>query len=345
MPRGIRDILILNLIIKGYFELKVLEKKGVVLRILSSKLFRLCVSGCLLVFIGYKFNIGTIVSNMMSANRLLLAGAVIMFVVSGVLGSVQWGLLLRFHGIIVGFRGTVARYFMGLFFNYILPGFVGGDVIRVYKTAIASGKATKSFSSTLADRVIGLLVLVLFSLGAFIMLPHGPANKALPAAVFMFCMLSGFISLFAFKSLGSFLAHMFGRLIPRSAGEKLTAVYAEMHELTRSPSTLVSVFGLSCLIQVARIGVHYLCGHAVGIELGFAYFALFVPVIEIVSSLPISFGGVGVRETAAVIFFSTAGINEATIVSYTLLAYGAGFTGALPGGVAFALSTGERTKR
>jgi len=314
-------------------------------RFLSSGPFKGLVSLVLLAVIAWRFDIGTITAKMWTADIVLLAGAVVVFVASGVLGSVQWGVLLRFHGVRLGFRGTVARYFMGLFFNYLLPGFVGGDVVRVYRTAVASGQATRSFSSTLADRVMGLLVLVFFSLGACFFLPTGFSGTALPAAVFMFLVLAAFAALFAFRSAGSLVNRHLGGLIPTGLRDKTAAVYDEMHLLTRSPSTLLAVFGLSCLIQLTRIGVHFICGRAVGIELGFAWFALFVPVIEIVASLPISFGGVGVRETIAVLLFSAAGIGEATVVSYTLLATAAGFTGALPGGAAFALSIGQRKTR
>ena len=296
-------------------ENKQARNSGGFLRFFSSRLFKVAVSAALLIYIGYRFDIGMILSNIWLANRFLLISAVAVFIVSGVLGAIQWGLLLGFHGIRLGFGGTVARYFMGLFFNYLLPGFVGGDVIRVYKTAIASGQGTQSFTSTLADRVIGLLVLVFFSLGAFVFLPSGPANRALPAAVFMFFMLLGFLCLFAFKPLGSLLKRMFGRFMPYSFGEKLTAVYGEMHELTRSPITLLTVFVLSCTIQLTRIGVHYLCAQAVGIELSFAWFALFVPVIEIVASLPVSLGGVGVRETKALMLFSAVGVDKPVVVS------------------------------
>ncbi len=316
--------------------------KPAVIRFLSSGLFRALVSIFLLGYIAYCYHAGQILSNMWNADKPLLAGAVAVFMVSGVLGATQWGVLLRFHGIVLEFSGTVARYFMGLFFNFILPGFVGGDVIRVYKTARASGRGTQSFSSTLADRVLGLLVLVLFSLGAFLFLPQGPADKAIPAAVFMFSVLAGFFVIFAWRRLGGLLAFLFGRFIPEGFGEKISAVYCEMHDLTRSPSTLVRILLLSGLIQVTRIGVHFLCARAVGIDLSFAYFALFVPVMEIVASLPISFGGVGVREMMGVTLFSTLGIPKETVFSYTLLAYTAGFTGSLPGAVAFALGAGDK---
>ena len=272
-----------------------------------------------------------------SADPLCLLFALLVFIVSGVVGAFQWGILLRFHGINPGFDGTVSRYFMGLFFNYILPGFVGGDVVRIYHASKISGRTTQAFSSTLADRVIGLLVLVLFSLGAFMLLPRGPADKAFPVALFMFCMLAGFVAVFRFKSLGKFLERILGRFTPHGLREKLAAVYREMHELTRSPATLAAVFGTSIIIQLTRITVHFLCGKAVGIDAGFIYFALFVPLMEIVASLPVSVGGVGVRETIGVTLFSAVGVGRPDVVAYSLLATLAGFIGSVPGGIAFAV--------
>ena len=313
-----------------------------IIRFLSSWISRVLVSVALLSWIIYRFRFGQVLENMWSADRALLAGAVLVFMLSGVLGAAQWRVLLGFHGVALKFGGTVARYYMGLFFNFILPGFVGGDVVRVYKTAVASGMVTQSFSSTLADRVLGLFVLVLFSLAAFVILPSGPADSALPAAMFMFTVLTGFIALFAFRRLGNGIAAVFGRFTPGGIGGKIAAVYDEMHILTRSPGTLVRVFMLSCLIQFTRIGVHFLCARAVGMEPGVLYFALFVPVMEIVASLPFSFGGVGVREMIGVGLFSLMGVPRETVVSYTLLAYAAGFTGSLPGAVAFALGAGGK---
>ncbi len=55
-------------------------------------------------------------------------------------------------------------------------------------------------------------------------------------------------------------------------------------------------------------------------------------------------GGVGVRETIAFMLYSSAGIAESSVVSYTLLATATGFMGALPGGIAFSLSVGGRKR-
>ncbi len=312
------------------------------LRIFSSRTVRFAFSTLLLGFVLYWFDAGTIFKAILTAHPGYIALAVLTFIISGVLGAAQWGVLLAFHGIRPGFRQVLARYFMGLFFNYILPGFVGGDVVRVYTTASATGQTAQSVSSTLADRVLGLLVLVLFSVGAWVILPGGAADAALPVAVIMLLVLAGFAGVFAFRPLGDFLIGMSGRILPARLGMTVKTIYDELHRLTRAPRVLVRVLALSVAIQFTRIGVHYLCGRAVGIEAGFLYFALFVPLIEIVASMPISFGGVGVREAIAPLLFATAGVDATLVVAYTLSATAAGFTGAIPGAVAFMLDTAKR---
>lgn len=290
----------------------------------------------------HRFGPESITGSMRSASLLYLFYALLVFITSGVLGALQWGILLRFHGIKPGLYGTISRYFMGLFFNYILPGFVGGDIIRVYQASRISGQTTQAFSSTLADRVTGLFVLVLFSLVAFMFMPKGSFGKVFPVALIMFLMLAGFIILFRVRPAGKFIGLTFGRFIPSSVREKLTLVYNEMNELTRSPSTLAAVFGTSIIIQFTRIMVHFLCGKAVGVEPGFICFALFVPLMEITASIPISVGGVGIRETMGVALFSTVGVVKPEVIAYTLLATFVGFLGSVPGGIAFALSGGEK---
>jgi glycosyltransferase 2 family protein len=312
------------------------------LRLFSSRAARFVFSALLLGFVLYRFDAGTIVRDILTAHPGYIFLAVLTFIFSGVLGAVQWGVLLAFHGIRPGFRQVLSRYFMGLFFNYILPGFVGGDVVRVYTTASTTGQTAQSVSSTLADRVLGLLVLVLFSVGAWVILPGGAADAALPVAIIMLLVLAGFAGVFAFQPLGNFLIGISGRILPARLGMTVKTIYDELHRLTRAPKVLVRVLALSIAIQFTRIGVHYLCGRAVGIEVGFLYFALFVPLIEIVASMPVSFGGVGVREAIAPLLFATAGVDAALVVAYTLSATAAGFTGAIPGAVAFMLDTAKR---
>jgi len=60
--------------------------------------------------------------------------------------------------------------------------------------------------------------------------------------------------------------------------------------------------GSSALVtQVMRIGVHILFARALGIHVEAAYFFLFVPLLAVIVSLPISLNGIGVREGAGIL--------------------------------------------
>jgi uncharacterized membrane protein YbhN (UPF0104 family) len=158
----------------------------------------------------------------------------------------------------------------------------------------------------------------------------------------MLVLLGGFIGLFAFRPAGHLTRWFIRSIVPKSVVTTLRSVYLEIHELTRSPSTLVVVITLSTVIQFTRIAVHWACGAAVGIELGFSYYALFVPLMAIMASLPISVGGFGVREAFAVVLFGSVGLGEEMVLSYTFLATFASFLGAIPGGIAFAMMSDQR---
>jgi glycosyltransferase 2 family protein len=311
---------------------------GNFLRAVSSRIVKIAVSGGLIIYIVTRFGLANIVQSLSTTNPLYLIYALVVFCVSGILGSIQWGILLRFHGIRLGFWWTVKRYFMGLFFNYVFPGFIGGDVVRIYQTSLAGGQTTGAISSTLADRVMGFVILILFSLGSFFLLQNGPAKGALPVAITMFFILIGLIAVIAYRPAGVFIKRTFGRWLPGILQDELSALYTEMHELTRSPLTLISIFFTSLIIQITRISVHFLCGRAVGINLNFIYFTLFVPLMETVASIPISVGGIGVRESMGITLFSSVGIMSSDVFAYSLLATFIGFFGSIPGGIVFAFS-------
>ena len=313
-----------------------------ILTVLSSRTVKIVISSGLIVYLITRFGIESIYQSISTTRPLYLVYALVVFCVSGVLGSIQWGILLRFHGIHLGFWWTVKRYFMGLFFNYVFPGFIGGDVVRIYQTSCAGGQRTQAISSTLADRVMGFFILIMLSLVSFVLLQNAPAKRTLPVAIAMFGVFVILVIIISYKPAGIFIKRVFGRMMPRFLQEELSALYTEMHALTRSPITLLSISCTSLIIQLTRITVHYLCGKAVGINLGFVYFALFVPLMETVASIPVSVGGIGVRESMGITLFSSVGIVSSDVFAYSLLATFVGFTGSILGGIAFALSNTKK---
>jgi len=67
------------------------------------------------------------------------------------------------------------------------------------------------------------------------------------------------------------------------------------------------------------------------------YFIIFVPIIALVASLPISIGGIGVRESSGVALFSQVWTIQADIVAFEFFAYLIGVISTIPGGIIFML--------
>ena len=71
---------------------------------------------------------------------------------------------------------------------------------------------------------------------------------------------------------------------------------------------MIHVIALSVVTQFLRILVHWCCAKALGLPLDFAWILLFVPIVALISILPISVGGWGLREGTQKTFFSLPGV-------------------------------------
>jgi hypothetical protein len=81
--------------------------------------------------------------------------------------------------------------------------------------------------------------------------------------------------------------------------------------------------------------VHVLVAHALGISLPITYFLLFVPLLAVIVSVPISLNGIGVREGAGVVLFGLVGVGRAQAFSMQFTTYLVAVTVSLLGGLIF----------
>src|SRR5207302_10453859 len=65
----------------------------------------------------------------------------------------------------------IAYYYVGMFFNLVLPTSVGGDVVRAWYLDGRSGRKVSAFLSVFADRASGLLMLIAIACAAALCSP------------------------------------------------------------------------------------------------------------------------------------------------------------------------------
>jgi uncharacterized membrane protein YbhN (UPF0104 family) len=297
---------------------------------------RLLISFGLLAFVLKSIGIERVGRTLLEADPVPLVIALLLFVAGVVVRSLRWRVLLVALDVQVHLGRLVHLYFVGGFFNAFLPTGFGGDVVRVAELA-QDVEPTVATGTVVVDRLTGLLVL--FAL-ALLALPF--AIGLMSAQVWLV------IGVVAAGGLIAGLLVLQGRWL-RSAtrwlpgplsltGEGLLArVYSAVTACGWRAVTIALL--ISLVFNLLLILMHYLVARAVGIDLSLVYFFLFVPLLSLTLMLPISFGGLGVREGAAVLLLGQVGVNEAQAVAYSLGIYGITRISGLFGGFLFLLES------
>lgn len=259
----------------------------------------------------------------------------------------QWKLLLERQDIHLSYGKLLKLYYVGLFFNNFMPGNVGGDAKKIYDIRMQGGQDSvgAGLTATAFDRLFGLFFITLFALAVgLLFFMHDSEQRAFmwPSLwIFLgFCGL--FASLFS-RRLGSFACGLMDRFLPGKISERLTHMFKRFQQF-RSMKLWICISGLSAVTQALRIFVHYFCGIAVGVDLSVSWYFYYIPLVAIVSALPISIGGFGPRELLAQSLFARAGVANLPSVVIQLLAYLVSLILSLVGAFLFLLGGSRNSK-
>jgi uncharacterized membrane protein YbhN (UPF0104 family) len=97
--------------------------------------------------------------------------------------------------------------------------------------------------------------------------------------------------------------------IPKTLQEKIVNFLVSFQDYFHKPKNISFALLFSLIFQLANIGYYYLISIAIGEDTNFVYFLLLIPVVWIVSLLPISLGGIGIREGSYIALFSLVGMS------------------------------------
>jgi hypothetical protein len=279
-------------------------------------LIKVLVSGGLLYAVVSKTGIDRVLSTLRGINILSFIFAVLIYMFTIYISTIRWRLLLHEK---FGMKRLVSLYFIGSFFNHLLPGIIGGDAVKAYYLYRDTGRGSSSVASVFMDRYIGFTALMLVGLTAF---PFGFGyfrgsyiEWVLPLIVLLFVA-------------GSFV--VFGLRIGR--GIKLLSGFYDYFTLYKEKKTvIVKTLVLSLIIQTIVIFAVYVLSRGLQVDVPLLPLFIFIPVISTIASLPISISGLGVREASFVLLFGFLGISpvQATAVSFAWFLSVA--TGSLPG--------------
>lgn len=260
------------------------------------------------------------------------------------LGVARWRLVLRVQGLNLPFARTTEIALVAHFFNSFLLGSTGGDLLKAYYAARETHHLkTEAVTTVVADRLIGLLSMLLFA--AVLTLPHAAmvlerSQLAAPALaiVAMLAALAAITTLSFWGGLSRRFPGARARLRQLPRGENLERVLDACRQFGRSPRHLLGAVGLSMLLNVACVLQFVVLARALGLAVPVSVLFFVVPTIVCLSALPITPSGLGVRENLFVVMLSVPGIDAspALALALSLLAYAGSLAWSVVGGLVYA---------
>jgi uncharacterized membrane protein YbhN (UPF0104 family) len=250
------------------------------------------------------------------------------FVLGHGLGVLKWRLFV--NAAKGGLRKLDATlcYAAGLFANLCLPSIVGGDLLRLG----LAGKLTRRLEAALwggiMDRLTDLLSLALLvTAGAFLVRTkvEGWMGQVLTVG---FVVAVGLVLLILPLALSRPLAR-WPRRLRRPVGRGLVG----LRQLRRRPGAAALGLGMSLTIQSSFVLLNAWLGHSVGIEVDLAVWFLVWPLAKIASLMPISLGGLAVREASLAALLLPFGVPISRSVVCSLLWQTVLISGGLLGGL------------
>lgn len=253
------------------------------------------------------------------------AAVVALYVLGQAMCAYRWQLLaaiLKVHGRYTDF---LAYTFLGMFTNLFVPGLLAGDAARSVYLGRPRGRMGEAIASVVTDRGVGLIGLFWLAAFAAIFLNFAP----LPSSITMPTVAVGAITLAGFLAapLVARMIHLMPRPLRRAGG--IVAPY--LHH----PAALIPSIILSIVLQITLAAGVYLLAVGLGMTAPFSLFVLCIPIANVFASLPVTMNGLGIRESAYLVLFGTAGMRKEDAIALGLLWFAVTVVGGSTGAVAF----------
>jgi len=210
-------------------------------------------------------------------------------------GAGKWRMVLGASGggELLSVRDTVGCYSSGLFANLFLPTVVGGDVLRAALAARALGRPEAVVLGSLADRLIDTAALGLLIAGGVAFAGAEVAGWARPLTGMAVLVVIGT----GFLVLPLVLRRPLARW-PLRFRRRIGRALVALRHLGRRPRAAVLALALSLIMQSVFVVVSARLGHAVGADAPLWVWFVVWPLAKAAGMLPVSLGGLGVRDAA-----------------------------------------------
>lgn len=265
-------------------------------------------------------------------NYILLAFSI--HAVAFILFSLRWWYLYHIQDMKWKYKHILGSYYFGLFCNNFLPTGIGGDVVRIIRLRKAGLNTHVLVSSTLLDRILGLASILMMGLVAVIFTPNLnlTTNNKLMLVLFAVSIALGVVFLFS-DYMYRISTYFHKKYEDNRISLFLFNVISTLHEYRRMRTQILFTLLISFLAQYLIIISYLMIGISLSIELPMAIYFTVIPIVFVATSLPISIGGFGVRESTLIYLFVFFQVDKQAAIALSLIYFAIIVLITLPGGL------------
>lgn len=271
---------------------------------------RLSITVVLLALVYGTTNLGALFDTLASVSLATATAVGALYLLSQVLSCSKWWIILQGVGLPRSRRDTLRAYFLGMFINTFGLGTLGGDVVRAVAIKPPKGKRTAALATVVADRLQGLAVLA--SIGAIAVCMVRPPVLG-PYALYLALPIPFVVALGLWLGPRMITGFLPPQSKPAAIARDIRSAFPE------TLGTQLKITVIATAFHVTQICTYYLIARELNAPLSLGYLFATVPIINVVSTLPISINGYGVREMLTLSLFGAAGTSETVALAFSAI--------------------------
>jgi len=232
---------------------------------------------------------------------------------------------IRLRTILNGLGVTLSFWWLGLaqlkgsFVGAVLPGGISGDIYRTFVIGKKTADGCNSISAVLIEKIIGIGSMLLLCMSGVLYgvywLGHPVFIQLVQPSLIglsLFVVVCGALPAAARLPILGQVGFSHDRVSLNEVVHRILVVFSDKAQF-------LSVVFVSLLIQVAIVAWYFAIARAIELNVSFSMFLVTVPIVELLLMLPISIGGIGVREGAFVLLLVPFGLELPDVVAFSLL--------------------------
>jgi len=275
---------------------------------------------------------GEVIQNIRNMNPLYFLLIIISLFIYYLLFSLRWNFLLKTQKIDISRSRSYLYILVSFFFNNFLPSGLGMDMIR---SAYAGGreKFEKALGTSIMERFLGIIGMMLVGVTAIF---SGKLEFAKLSVIYIGLTIFIILVYYLLTSLKvKWIKEKLLSIKFLNLGESIKKFYRAFKIYKNQKKTIIIGVSYSILIQVVVIIINYFIAKGLSIPVPLFGLLAYIPIITVISLIPITINGLGLREAAYVYFFSYFNITEAGAMSLSLVFFFTSVIASCAGGIVF----------